>query len=48
MHSKVIACTETQTDRQTHKQYENITLSHTREVKIQGLWCRYSYINGIG
>ena len=31
-HSKVIACTDTQTDRQTHRQYENITFSHTRAV----------------
>ena len=31
-HSKVIACTDTQTD--THTQYENITFPHTRVVKI--------------
>ena len=31
-HSKVIACTDTQTD--THTQYENITFPHTRAVKI--------------
>ena len=33
-HSKVTAQTNTQTDRQTHRQYENITLRHTQAVKI--------------
>ena len=32
-HSKVIACT----DRQTHRQYENITFPHTRAVNIISL-----------
>ena len=38
-HSKVFACTDTQTDRHTdtqiHRQYENITFPHTRAVIIQ-------------
>ena len=40
MHSNVITCTETQTDRQTDtqtdRQYENITFPHTRAVIKRG------------
>ena len=36
-HSKVIARTDTQTDRHTHTQtqYENITFPHTRAVTMR-------------
>ena len=33
VHSKVIACTDIQTDRPTKWQYENITLLHMQAVK---------------
>ena len=33
-HSKVIAQTDRHTDRQTHRQYENITFTHTQAVII--------------
>ena len=34
-HSKVIACTDTQTDTDRHRQYENITFLYMRAVKIE-------------